>query len=184
MMNNTTITSLNLGVCRIELEEMKKISNAMKYNTTLKNLILNGNCIEKQGVKCLFESIKNNTSLKRIDLGLLFFSFLFLVRFEKKRKKKEENEINDEGFEIISEFLKTNSSLQELKIGILFVIRLDSMIFLTLSINSFIFFVWEGNQDDLFRSIGTSLIFKALKENNGLTTLNLGLQRNFSNYAI
>jgi len=68
LMENTTLTSLNLIDNKIGMEGVIHIANALKTNSTLQSLNLNKNCFGFEGVCALADGVKVNRGLQYLNL--------------------------------------------------------------------------------------------------------------------
>lgn len=101
------ISSLWIGINRLDDNGIILISEALKNYTYLRRLVVESNRITAKGAKILFELLKNHKNLICLDLGLY-----------KSTSDLQElpNNLGDESCEYISEFIKTNKSCKVLSI--------------------------------------------------------------------
>ena len=70
LMNNSTLTELNLSNNIFTDEGAKKLAEAIKVNTTLQELNISMNKITDEGAKKLAEAIKVNTTLQELNISM------------------------------------------------------------------------------------------------------------------
>ena len=97
LMNNSTLTALNLSSNNITDEGAKRLAEAIKVNTTLQELNISMNKITDEGAKRLAEAIQINTTLQELNISM--------------------NKITDEGAKRLAEAIQINTTLQELNIS-------------------------------------------------------------------
>lgn len=68
LMNNQTLTELNLNGIQIGVIGMKSLSLALSKNKTLKHLELWGTSLFDDGLVCIFKELQTNTNLQFINL--------------------------------------------------------------------------------------------------------------------
>ena len=96
LMNNSTLTELNLSSNKITDEGVKKLAEDIQVNA-LQKLNLSGNEIADEGAKGLGEAIQVNITLQELNIS--------------------SNKISDEGAKRLGEAIQVNTTLQELNIS-------------------------------------------------------------------
>ena len=97
LMNNSTLTELNLSIKEFTDKGAKTLAEAIKINTTLQKLNISMNKITDEGAKTLAEAIQINTTLQKLNISM--------------------NKITDEGAKRLAEAIQVNITLQELNIA-------------------------------------------------------------------
>ncbi|KAJ3433815.1 leucine rich repeat family protein [Anaeramoeba flamelloides] len=156
ILNDQTLTSLDLSYNQIGAEGMQSLSECLKVNQTLTNLNLSENLIGAKGMETLSEALKVNQTLTNL---VLFF-----------------NQIRDEGMQPLCESLKFNQTLTVLSLS-MNKIRAKGMkpLFESLKVNQTL-----TNLDLSCNQIvgeGIQALCEALKVNHHLTQLNLSDNR-------
>ena len=96
MLQNSTLTKLNLSSNLIGSEGAISLANALKQNTTLKTLLLRNNQIGPEGTIALANTLKQNKSLIKLQLN--------------------SNNIGMEGAHALSSALRNNTTLTTLEL--------------------------------------------------------------------
>ena len=97
LMNNSTLTELNLSSNKITDEEVVRLAEAIKVNTTLQSLDISHNTISDDGMSSISDCLKINNTLCKLNLS--------------------SNQITNEGAKRLAEAIKVNKTLQELNIS-------------------------------------------------------------------
>ena len=97
LMQNKTVTKLNLSSNQIGDDGIKKIANALGVNNTLQNLDVSKNGIGNQGVESLANALIVNKTLKNLNVS--------------------NNKIGDQGVESLANALKENQTLTSIDLG-------------------------------------------------------------------
>ena len=97
LMNNRTLTELNLSSNKITDEGAKRLAEAIKVNTMLQSLDISHNTISDDGISSISDCLKINSTLCKLNLS--------------------SNKITDEGAKKLAEGIQVNVTLQELNIS-------------------------------------------------------------------
>ena len=97
LMNNSTLTELNLSSNQITDERAMRLAKAIQVNTTLQSLDISHNTISDDGLSSISDCLKINATLSKLNLS--------------------NNIITVEGAKRLAEAIKVNKTLQELNIS-------------------------------------------------------------------
>ena len=97
LMNNSTLTELNLSSNKITDEGTKRLAEAIKVITTLQSLDISHNALSDVGMSSISDYLKFNSTLFKLNLS--------------------SNEISDKGAKRLAEAIQVNTTLQELNIS-------------------------------------------------------------------
>ena len=129
-----SLTSLNLGLTRLNLDGIQQLSNILKYNNTITELNLCDNMFfEEERMDILCSGLEQNSSLVSLDLSNSFYRHLYsssdnildINRLSNALKinssiavlNLSDNHIDDLQFKDLCEALKVNSSITELNLS-------------------------------------------------------------------
>ena len=125
LMQNKTVTELNLSSNQIGDDGIEKLANALRVNNTLQNLDVSNNKIGNRGVESLANALKENKTLKSIDLGsnkigdigMEELANALIVNKSLKNLDVSNNNIGNQGVESLANALKVNQTLTSIDLG-------------------------------------------------------------------
>ena len=125
LMNNSTLTELNLSSNKITDEGVRRLVKAIQVNTTLRSLDISHNTTSDDGMSSISDCLKINATLSKLNLSnnkitdevVKMFSEAIQINTTLQDINMSSNNITDEGAKRLAEAIKVNTTLKELNIS-------------------------------------------------------------------
>ena len=120
LMNNRTLTEFDLSICKITIEGIKRLSEAIQINKTLLKLNISSNKITDEGAKALAEAIQINTTLQELNISKNWISKEGVMRIVEACTVKRtlhklvctHNNLSKSGLVAIIEYIRKENAIE------------------------------------------------------------------------